>query len=137
LPLDSHSATIRVKTTRALALLLVLSFGVLETRPAFARHEATNTENSIQLVAASSADVEIAPGTQAVLGGGCGVANPLRKEADVHVVAGTARIGTSTTARNSRITSSASNTPLRLETTSAIYAWSDRGATVHCVEIDR
>ena len=32
---------------------------------------------------------------------------------------------------------SASNTPLRLETTSAIYAWSDGGATVHCVEIDR
>jgi len=88
-------------------------------------------------VVAFSADVEIAPGTQAALGGGCGVANPLRKEADVHVVAGTARIGDNTTARNGSITSSASNTPLRLETTSAIYAWSDGGATVHCVEIDK
>jgi hypothetical protein len=125
-----------VKTTRAFALLLIFAFAVLDTRPAFATHEATNTGGSILLVA-SSADVEITPGTQAALGGGCGVANPLRKEADVHVVAGTARIGDRTTARNSRITSSASNTPLRLETTSAIYAWSDRGATVHCVEIDR
>jgi hypothetical protein len=125
-----------VKTTRTLALLLVSSFALFETRPAFATHQATNTGNSIQVVA-FSADVEIAPGTQAALGGGCGVANSLRKEADVHVVAGTARIGNSTTARNSHITSSASNTPLRLETTSAIYAWSDGGATVHCVEIDR
>jgi hypothetical protein len=125
-----------VKITRAFALLLIFALAVLEARPAFATHDATDTGNSIQLVA-SSADVEIAPGTQAALGGGCGVANPLRKEADVHVVAGTARIGGSTTARNSRITSSASNTPLRLETTSAIYAWSDRGATVHCVETDR
>jgi hypothetical protein len=125
-----------VKTTRAVALLLVLGIAVLETRPAFATHEAGAAGNLIQTVA-SSADVEIAPGTQAALGGGCGVANPLRKEADVHVVAGTARIGESTTARSSRITSSASNTPLRLETTSAIHAWSDGGATVHCVEIDR
>jgi hypothetical protein len=126
------SPIICVATVLAALLAAILLFPVC----GHARQEAANAGNAIQAVT-SSAEVEIAPGTQAPLGGGCGVANPLRKEAEVHVVAGTARIGDSTTARNSHIASSASNTPLRLETTSAIYAWSDHGATVLCVEIDR
>lgn len=117
-------------------LAALLAAIVLFPSCAHAFHETANPGNSIQAVTSSDV-VEIAPGTQAALGGGCGVANPLRKEADVHVVAGTARIGDSMTARSSRITSSAWNTPLQLETTSALYAWSDGGATVNCVEINQ
>lgn len=52
-------------------------------------------------------------------------------------VAGSARIGDSTKGTISGISLSSTNVPLRLEATNALYAWSDGGATVGCVEINR
>ena len=52
-------------------------------------------------------------------------------------VAGSARIGDSTTGTSSGISLSSTNAPLRLEATNALYAWSDGGATVSCVATNR
>jgi hypothetical protein len=121
-----------VATLLAALLAAILLFPVR----AHASHEAGAAANAIQTLA-SNADVVVAAGTQAALGGGCGVANPAREEADVQVTSGSARIGDSSTSTNSGINLSASNPPFKLEITSAIYAWSDAGAVISCTSINR
>jgi hypothetical protein len=59
-----------VATLLAALVAAILLFPVR----AHAGHEAANAGNAVYAVA-SSADVEITPGTQAALGGGCGVPN--------------------------------------------------------------
>ncbi len=67
---------------------------------------------------------------------GCG-ADAMREEAIVTVTSGSIRLGDATTSASSGIPLSSTNPPLHLEVTSALWGYSDAGATISCASIDR